>query len=58
MGRQHQQGGTVGEIDINRKRSSYIEKACFRKSQNYCSIGDSTVEQDVHLEDTVSIKNI
>jgi hypothetical protein len=32
MGRQHQRRGTVGEINIDRKRSSYIEKDCFEKS--------------------------
>jgi hypothetical protein len=28
-------------INIGRKRLSYIEKDFFKKSQNYCSIGDS-----------------
>jgi hypothetical protein len=29
-----------GKINIDRKRSSYIEKDCFEKSQNYCSTGE------------------
>jgi hypothetical protein len=29
------------KINIDRKRSSCIEKDCFEKSQNYCSTGDS-----------------
>jgi hypothetical protein len=32
------------KININRDRSSYIEKNCFEKSQNYCSTGDSRIE--------------
>jgi hypothetical protein len=32
------------KIDIERKRSSYIEKDCFEKSHNYCSTGESRTE--------------
>jgi hypothetical protein len=32
------------KFNFDRKRSSYIEKDCFEKSQ-YCSTGDRTVEQ-------------
>jgi hypothetical protein len=38
------------KINIDRKRSSYIEKNCFQKSQ-YCSTGDRTAEMNTHLED-------
>jgi hypothetical protein len=41
-----------GKINTDRKRSSYTEKDCFEKSQNYCSTGDSRT--DIHLEDPVS----
>jgi hypothetical protein len=46
------------KIDIDGKRSSYIEKACFKKSQTYCSTGDRSAEVDIHLEDSVSTKTI
>jgi hypothetical protein len=39
------------EIDINRNRTSSIEKDCFEKSQNYCSTGDRTAELNIHLDD-------
>jgi hypothetical protein len=32
------------KISIDRERSSYIEKGCFEKSQNYYSTGDSRTE--------------
>jgi hypothetical protein len=32
------------KINTDRKRSSYIEKDCFEKSWNYCSIGESRTE--------------
>jgi hypothetical protein len=32
------------KINVGRKRSSYIEKDSFKKSQNYCSTGDSRTE--------------
>jgi hypothetical protein len=32
------------KINIDRKISSYIEKDCFEKSQNYCSTRDSGTE--------------
>jgi hypothetical protein len=44
------------KIDIDRKKSSYIEKDCFEKSMNYCSTGYRTAELNIHLEDPVSIK--
>jgi hypothetical protein len=37
------------KINIDRKRSSYIEKDCFAKSDNYCSAGDRTAELNIHL---------
>jgi predicted transcriptional regulator len=38
--------GNSGRKSINtdRERSSYIDKDCFEKSQNYCSKGDSRTE--------------
>jgi hypothetical protein len=50
MGR-HQRRGTVGENNIDRRRSSYIEKDCLEKSHNYYSTGDRTAELNIHLED-------
>jgi hypothetical protein len=35
-----------------------IKKDCFEKSHNYCSIGDRTVELNIHLEDPVSTKTV
>jgi hypothetical protein len=32
------------KINIDRKRSLYIERDCFEKSQNYCNIGDRRTE--------------
>jgi hypothetical protein len=32
------------KINIDRMRSSYIEKNCFEKSQNHCTTGDSRIE--------------
>jgi hypothetical protein len=32
------------KISIDTKRSSYTEKFCFEKSQNYCSTGDRRTE--------------
>jgi hypothetical protein len=46
------------KINIDRKRSSYIEKNCFEKLQNYCSTGDRTAELNIHLEDPVSTKTL
>jgi hypothetical protein len=43
-------GKTISEqeqwvkINIDRKRWSYIEKDCFKKSYNNCSTGDSRTE--------------
>jgi hypothetical protein len=31
-------------MNIDRKRSLYVEKHCLKKLQNYCSIGDSRTE--------------
>jgi hypothetical protein len=45
------------KIDIDRKRS-YIEKNCFENSQKYCSTGDRTAGLNIHLEDSVSTKNV
>jgi hypothetical protein len=39
------------KINIDKKKSSYIEKDCFKKSQNYCSTGDRTAELNIRLED-------
>jgi hypothetical protein len=58
MGRQHQRRGTVGKINIDRKRSSYIEKDCFEKSHNCCCTGDRTAELNIHPEDLVSTKTV
>jgi hypothetical protein len=44
------------KINIDRKRSSYIEKDCLEKSQNYCNTGDRTAELNIHVEDAVSTK--
>jgi hypothetical protein len=44
------------KINTDRKKSSYIEKDCFEKSQNYCSTGDRTVQLNIRLEDPVSTK--
>jgi hypothetical protein len=48
----------VGKINIERKRSLYIGKDCYEKSQNYCSIDDSTTELNIHLKDPVSTKTV
>jgi hypothetical protein len=32
------------KINIDRKRSLYVEEDCFEKSQNYCSTGDKRTE--------------
>jgi hypothetical protein len=32
------------KINIDKKRSSYIEKDCFEKSQKYCSTGENRIE--------------
>jgi transposase len=32
------------KFSIDRKRSLYAEKGCLKKSQNYCSTGDSRTE--------------
>jgi hypothetical protein len=37
------------KINTDRKRSSYIEKVRFEKSQNYCSTGERTAELNIHL---------
>jgi hypothetical protein len=34
----------LAKIKTDKKRSSYIEKDCFEKSQNYCSTADSRTE--------------
>jgi hypothetical protein len=44
------------KINIDRKRSSYTEKDCFKKSRTYCSTGDRTRELNIHLEDPDSTK--
>jgi hypothetical protein len=36
--------GQWARINIDRKRSSYIEKDYFEKSKNYCNTGDSRTE--------------
>jgi hypothetical protein len=51
MGRQQHGRGTVNVINIDRKRSSYIEKDCSKTPQNYCSTGNRTAELNVHVED-------
>jgi hypothetical protein len=45
------------KINIDRKRSSYIEKDCFEKLQNCCSRGDSA-ELNINLEDPAYIKTV
>jgi predicted transcriptional regulator len=47
---------TSAKINIERERSSYIEKDCFEKTQN-CSTGDRTAELNIHL-DPVSTKAV
>jgi hypothetical protein len=42
---------TSAKRNTDRKRSSYIEKDCFEKSDNYYSTGDTTRELNSHLED-------
>jgi hypothetical protein len=55
MGRQQQRA----KINIDIKRSSYIEKDRFKKSHNNCSTGDRTAELIIHLEDhPVSTKTV
>jgi hypothetical protein len=44
------------KINTDRKRTSYIEKVCSEKSQNYCSTGERTAELNIHLADPVSTK--
>jgi hypothetical protein len=46
------------KINIDRKRSSYIEKDCFDKSQNHRSTDDRTAELNIHLEDRGSTKTV
>jgi hypothetical protein len=46
------------ETNSDIKRSSYIEKDCFEKSQSCCSTGDSRAELNIHLEDPVFTKTI
>jgi hypothetical protein len=48
----------MGKINIDRKRLSYIQKACFEKSQNYSGRDDRTSELNIHLQVPVSTKNI
>jgi hypothetical protein len=45
------------KVNTDRKRSLYIED-CFKKSQNYCSIGGRTEKLNIHLEDPVSTKTV
>jgi hypothetical protein len=45
-----------GKINTDRKRSSYIEKDCFEKSQNYCSTGDRTAELNIYLDNPISTR--
>jgi hypothetical protein len=40
------------------KRSSYIEKDCLKKSENYYSTGDRTAELNIHLEYPISTKTL
>jgi hypothetical protein len=46
------------KINIDRKRSSFIEKDCFEKSHNCCSTGDRTTEPNIHIEHPVSTKTV
>jgi transposase len=43
---------------LTQKRSSYIVKDCFEKSQNYCRASDRTANLNIHLKDTVSTKTV
>jgi hypothetical protein len=45
-------------LTLTEKRSSYLEKDCFEKSQKYCSRGDRTAELNIHSEDPVSTKTV
>jgi hypothetical protein len=47
---------TSAKISTHRKSTSYTEKDCFKKSQNYCSTGDRAAELNIHLEDPVYTK--
>jgi hypothetical protein len=44
MGRNISEEERWAKMRIDGNRSSYIEKDCFEKSQNYCSTGDSRTE--------------
>jgi hypothetical protein len=46
------------KININREKSSYIEKDCFKKSQNHCSRSDRTAETNIHNEHPVCTKTV
>jgi hypothetical protein len=48
------QESTLAERD----RLSYIKKDCFKKSRNYCSMGESTTKYFFNLEDPVSTKTV
>jgi hypothetical protein len=45
-----------GRKSTDRKRSSYIEKECLKKSQNYCSTGDRAAELNTYPEHPVTTK--
>jgi hypothetical protein len=46
------EGEQWAKINVDRKRSLYIEKDCSEKSQSYCSTGGS------RTEDPVSTKSV
>jgi hypothetical protein len=53
MGRQQ-----WAKVSIGRKKSSYIEKDCFEKSQNYCNTGNRTGELNIYLEGSSSTETV
>jgi hypothetical protein len=48
--------GQWAKINMDRKRSSYIEKDRFEKSQKHCSTGDRAADLNIHYEVPVSAK--
>jgi IS30 family transposase len=51
-------GKTSAKINIDRKRSFYIEKVGSEKSHNYCSIGNRKAKLNIDLEVPVSTKTV
>jgi hypothetical protein len=55
MGTQHQRKGTVGKINTNRKRSSYIEKGLKNHRNTAAQV---TAELNIYLEDPDSTNTL